>query len=161
MIIRDLTERKKAEEALQDSETQLRQAMDAVNAGSWKVNIMTGEFIASDRARELHGLAPGMPMTHERAMACVCPEDRAKVEAAFQSTVENGEVFNMEYRVSQPDGSIRWVASYAEHFNDGDQKWLVGLVQGITERKRAEDKIQNLLEKEQQFTRNFKFLMKN
>ena len=140
-VSRDVTEHKQAEERLQERDEQLRLAMDAANAGRWKVNLATGEFFASDRALALHGLLPGTPMTHERALACVHPDDRAMVELALQRAVEAGEPFRLELRAPQLDGSIRWLASHAERLSGGGEPCLVGLVQDITERKEAEERL--------------------
>lgn len=125
-------------EALRESEHQLRQAMDAANAGSWKIIPATGELLASDRALQLHGLPPGTPVSHQTALACVHRDDRAALEAALQGTVETGEPFQLEYRAPQPDGSLRWLVSHAERRSDCGQTCVVGLVQDITERKRQE-----------------------
>lgn len=140
--VENAVERFTLQRELQESKRQLHQAMEAARAGSWKVNLATREFSASDRAIELHGLPPGTPLTHERALACIHPEDRAAVESALQRTVEEDEPFRLELRVPMPDGSIRWVASQAERQNDGYQTCVVGLVQDITERKRAEEFLQ-------------------
>lgn len=68
-------ERARAEQALRESEERVRQAMAAANAGSWQVNLATGEFVASDRAMELHCLVPGSLIEYERALNCVHPAD--------------------------------------------------------------------------------------
>ena len=117
---------------------QLDMAMMAANAGSWRIDLTTGEFSASDRAIELHGLPPGSHPNHERALACVHSDDRASVEAALRRTFETGQSFRHEHRVPQPDGSVRWVVSHAERRGEGDRTCVIGLVQDITERKRAE-----------------------
>ena len=120
---------------------QLTMAMAAAHAGSWKLNLSTGEFSASDRAIELHGLLPGTHLNHKRALACVYPADRASVEAALRLTFESGQLFRHEHRVPQPDGSVRWVLSHALRQGEGDQTCVVGLVQDITERRLAEDAV--------------------
>ena len=111
----------------------------AAHPGSWQVNLTTGEFSASDRAIELHGLPPGTHLNHERALACVHPDDRASIEAALRQTLESGKPFRHEYRMPQPDGSVRWVSSHAERRGEGNQTCVVGHVQDITDRKQAEE----------------------
>ncbi|MFO1500641.1 MAG: PAS domain S-box protein [Verrucomicrobiota bacterium] len=130
------------EQALHENEQQLRLAMDAANAGSWEMIPETGEFTASASALRLHGFPPGTAMNHERALAAVQPEDRAMVETAIRRTLETGDHFHLELRVPQPNGSLRWVATYAELHKEGGQPRLVGLVQDITERKEAEATLQ-------------------
>ncbi|MGE0759603.1 MAG: PAS domain S-box protein, partial [Pirellulaceae bacterium] len=140
-VVQDIDEAKRAQDALRENEERLRLAMDAANAGSWKVNPRTGEFIASERALALHGLPPGTHMTHQRALDCVHPDDRAAVEKAIHRAVEAGEPLRLEHRVPRPDGSIGWVAAQAEARNENGQTWIVGLVQDITERKQTEEEL--------------------
>ena len=120
---------------------QLNMAMAAAHAGSWQIDLTTGEFSASDRALELHGLPPGTQLNHERALACVHPDDRASVEAALRLTVESGVPFRHQHRVPQPDGSVRWVSSHAERKGEGHLTCVVGLVQDVTEQKAADERL--------------------
>ncbi len=116
----------------------LDMAMAAANAGSWEINLTTGEFSASNRALQLHGLPPGTTPSHEQAMACIHPDDRTNIKAALQLTLATGKPYRHEHRVFQPDGSLRWVASRAERQGTGQQMRIVGLSLDVTERKLAE-----------------------
>ena len=117
---------------------QLDMAMAAAHIGNWEIKVATGEFSASDRAMQLHGFAPGASLNHERALACIHPDDRASLEAALQLTVDSGMPFRHEHRVLQPDGSLRWVSSHAERQGTGNEVRVVGLAQDVTQRKVAE-----------------------
>ena len=120
---------------------QLNMAMAAANAGSWHIDLTTGEFSASERALELHGLPPGTHLNHERALACVHPDDRASIEAALRVTLESGKPFRHEHRVPQPDGSVRWLSSHAERKGEGRHAYVVGHVQDVTERKATNERL--------------------
>jgi PAS domain S-box-containing protein len=133
----DITERKRSEEALRESEEHLRFALDAANAGTWESVPETGEFSASDRALAMHGLPPGLPMTHEKALAAVHPEDRPRVQEALRRTFERGELYSAEYRVPLPDGSIRWIETRGELRSVSGRQVIGGLVLDITERKKS------------------------
>ena len=134
----DVTYLKRTEAALRESEERLRFALEAANAGTWEAVPETGEFTASDRALALHGAPPGTPMSLEKAMQVVHPEDLPRIKELVHQVLASGEPFRIEFRVPLPDGSIRWVESCGEP-RSVSGKWVVsGLLQDITERKRAE-----------------------
>lgn len=135
----DLTDRQRYEEQLQQSEEQLRLAMEAAEAGQWSISLDTGDLRASDRSLAIHGLPPGSPMTREAAIRSVHPDDRARVEAALRATAEDGRPYRDEHRIVLADGSIRWVAAHAHRMARGESHQVVGLIQDITARKHAEE----------------------
>lgn len=145
-MVRDITERKAAEERLRRSEDRLRRALDIGLAGEWESVPATGEFHASDAALTLHGLAPGTSMTHEHALAAVHPDDKARVEQTIRHALETGEPYDIDLRCLRPDGSVVWLHARAEVHRDGPHQRLVGLVQDITERKLAEARERLLLD---------------
>ena len=137
-LVLDVTDRKRSEIALQESEQRLKFALEAGNAGTWEYVPETGEFTASDRALAMHGAPPGTPMSFEKAMATVHPEDRDSTVEANLQAVRNGKPFRVELRMPLPDGSIRWVESCGEPRFVAGRQVISGLLQDITDRKRAE-----------------------
>ena len=134
----DITELKRTEAALRESETRLKFALDAAGAGTWEVALEAGRLTVSDRALALKGLPPGTPITHEKALAAVHPDDKPRFEEAFRHTREMGELFRVEYRIPLPDGSIRWLESRGELRCVSGKQVISGLVLDITDRKRTE-----------------------
>jgi PAS domain S-box-containing protein len=124
---------------LRDSEERLRLALDAAHAGTWESDLTTGAFSASERALELHGVPPGTPLTHRKALALFHREDRPRLVEAFRHSKETGSPFRIQLRLPQADGSIRWIASHAELRYAPAGPRLIGLVYDITERKNAEE----------------------
>jgi PAS domain S-box-containing protein len=138
----DISERKRQEELLRESEARLQLALDAGGAGMWESLLESGEIIATDRALTMHGLPPGTPMTQDKALAAVHPADRAQVEEALRDTIETGAPFHVEYRSPQSDGAMRWLDSQAKIRSTAGQRRLIGLVRDISGRKDSEAAIQ-------------------
>jgi PAS domain S-box-containing protein len=134
----DISERKRQEELLRESEARLQLALEAGGAGMWESLLESGEIIATSRALTMHGLPPGSLMTQDKALATVHPEDRPNVEQALRETLETGAPFHVEYRSPQPDGSIRWLDSQAKLRETGGQRRLIGLVRDVSRRKASE-----------------------
>ncbi len=137
----DIGETKRSELALREAEERLRFALDAAGAGIWESLPGSGGFTASERALALHGLAPGTPLTYENTLSTLHPDDRPRFAQALRHTVEMGERFSLEWRVPQPDGSVRWIDSQAELHAAEGKKRLVGVVRDITEAKRAAEEL--------------------
>ncbi len=142
----DITERKRAEEALRRREAHLQLALEAGQLGDWHWNIATGEVTWSVRCKALYGLPPDTEITYERFLAAVHPDDRARAAAALKRAVETRSDYELEKRVVWPDGSVRWTASRGRVSCDaaGQPRNMAGVTMDITERKRTEDEIQKL-----------------
>jgi PAS domain S-box-containing protein len=130
------------EEALLESQRQLRLALDAARMGTWVWDIRTGRIQWSDNLEPLHGLAPGsFGGTYEDFLLCLHPDDRDRVRATVALAVETCSPYEMEFRVLWPDGSVRWMSGRGQVFLDahGEPSCMIGLGIDITERKRDED----------------------
>jgi len=134
----DITELKRTEAALRESEERLKFALDAANAGTWEVALETGELAASEGMLSLLGIAPGTPVTHGIALASVHPDDRARLEEGLRHTLETGEPYGAEWRALLPDGSTRWREMHGERRCISGKQVVGGLVRDINERKRVE-----------------------
>jgi PAS domain S-box-containing protein len=138
MLCIDISDRKRKEELLRQSEASLQLALDADGAGMWENLVESGEFFADERALALHGLPSGYPMTRDNVLAAMHPEDQPKVEQAWRHTLETGAPFTVEIRCPQPDGSMRWLHSQGKLHEIGGQRRFIGLVRDISRRKAAE-----------------------
>ncbi|MFA6293518.1 MAG: PAS domain-containing protein, partial [Victivallales bacterium] len=148
----NITERKQAEEALWESGNRLSLAQEISHLGSWELDLIANRLTWSDEVYRIFGLQPQeFSATYEAFLECVHPEDRAKVDDAYSSSLrENRDTYELEHRVVRKDtGEVRIVHERCQHFRDSTGKIVrsAGMVHDITERKRAEAA---LLEREKQ-----------
>ncbi|MGX9727681.1 MAG: CBS domain-containing protein [Candidatus Electronema sp. VV] len=141
----DVTRRREAELALQRSEERLRRSQEFANAGSWDWQIESGELHWSGNCPALFGQPPSAAKSSRSAfLSSVHPDDRERVEAAAQACLERRAEYDIEYRVVWPDGSVRWLHEQGDVVRDeyGEPLNMLGLVQDITRRKKAELELQ-------------------
>jgi PAS domain S-box-containing protein len=141
-LCRDITQRKRAEEALKRGEERYALAQRASNIGSWDWDIPSGDLHWSERIEPLFGFEPGQfGATYEAFLDCVHPADRQYVIDSVNACIEQGTDYAIEHRIVWPDGTVRWVSETGDAIRDrnGEPARMAGIVQDITERKKAED----------------------
>lgn len=142
----DITERKKAEEAMKESEYLLKEAQRIAHIGSWANDLTTGKHTWSNETYNIFGVSPEkFTPTLASFFQCIHPDDRELVENSIKSSLTNEKSSEVEYRIVLPDGSIRFISGRGELKYDNQNKPLLisGTVQDITERKKAEKEIIN------------------
>ncbi|UBF25795.1 response regulator [Kovacikia minuta CCNUW1] len=143
-------ERQQSEAVLREREELLRLALGAARMGAWDWNIITGEEKWSREVAEIFGEDPDTRETsYEVFIERIHPDDRAYMEQAQQRTLEQGQEYNVEYRIVQDDGSIHWVNSRGNVMRDNDGKpvRMTGITMDVSDRKRAELSLQQAEEK--------------
>ena len=138
-IARDISERKRAEEALRQSEADLKRAQEVAHIGSWYLDVAANRLTWSDEVFRIFGVPPGASLTYEAFLERVYPEDRGAVDSAWSSALQ-GAPYEIDHRIVVGD-ALKWVRERAElKFDDhGNPITGLGTVQDITERKRAEE----------------------
>src|SRR5438105_1114573 len=137
-----MAERGRAEEALRESETRINLAANAANLGLWFWNIQNDELWVTEQWRRLFGFAESEPVSFDRVLQVVHPEDRERTKQLVQQMFESsGGEYENEYRITRPDGSIRWIAGHGSVELDerGKPAFARGVSRDITLRKQAED----------------------
>ncbi len=170
-IVRDVTERKKAEEELKkahenleekvkertaeleeaynsllENERRLSEAQKIAHIGNWDWNLLTDELYWSDEIYRIFQLdALGVVPTHEEFMSHIDPEDRDIVYNSIQKAL-TGELFSIQYRIKLPDGEKRIIHSQGEMVFDerNSPVRMRGTLQDVTEHKKAEEEIRTL-----------------
>jgi len=138
----DFTERKKEEEKLRQSEQSLQLAVQGARIGIWNLDLRTGRAVWSDEHKRLFGIPLDEPITYERALAVVHPDDRERADATIRRAIQRREAYSLEFRTVGPFGSVRWAISMGRAFYDetsGEAVFMSGITYDITERKEAEE----------------------
>jgi len=152
-ISTDVTELKRAEDALRQSEKRLARAQEMAHLGSWEWDVAQNRVIWSDEVFRIFGLKPKeFEATYEAFFETVHPEDRAALDEAFSRSLRQGrEAFEFEYRIIRRDnGETRFVHTKSENARDENGRIVrsIGMVHDITEQKRTEALRQALDEQE-------------
>jgi PAS domain S-box-containing protein len=145
----DITERKQVEEALRESEEQLRLASESAKLGLWHWNVERDILTWTDRCKALFGLPADIEMSYQVFLDALHPDDRQRVQDMLP-LLEEGQLgrHEIEYRTVWPDGTVRWLAARGSASYDAKKKPIssMGVIFDITERKQAEQALQQTYE---------------
>ncbi|MGB9175854.1 MAG: PAS domain S-box protein, partial [Methanoregula sp.] len=138
----DITSQVKAEEALRESEERMRFALETSQTGAWDLDLADHTAFHSGEHDRIFGYAEPLPVwTYEIFLNHVLQEDRDLVDAKFRHAIGTGGDWNFECRIRRNDGETRWIWAAGRHRPGGSGSLgkMSGIVQDITERKRADE----------------------
>ena len=114
----DITERKEAENKLQTLARRLGLATRVLQAGVWDWDLRTENILWDEKMYEIYGLPQNLPITYQIWANAVLPEDLAKVEAIMQNVISSKSQDSWEFRITLPNGSLRYIQSAAGTVTD-------------------------------------------
>jgi diguanylate cyclase (GGDEF)-like protein/PAS domain S-box-containing protein len=143
-IARDITERKMREEELRRKDADLNAAQALAHIGSWRLGVKQNLLEWSEETYRIFGVEIGTPVTYELFLSAIHPDDRIKVDQAWQAALW-GASYEIEHRILV-NGELKWVREHARLETDDEGCLLagVGSVQLITERKLYEERLETL-----------------
>lgn len=140
-VVRNISDRKAIEQALQKSESLLAEAQRVAQLGNWEWNVSSNESTWSQELFHVFERDPalGSP-SYEEVLLLYIAEDREAHAQAVQQAITTGVSYHLELRCQQPDGSYRYIEvfGHAEHDECGKVSRLYGTAQNISDRKLAE-----------------------
>lgn len=141
----DISDRKAAEEQLQQTTAQLKEAQQLAHIGNWNYQISTGEITWSDEVFRIYGLEDKTTVpSFQELLAFYHPDDREYFQQMVTRTATQGKPYEIEVRIIRPNGEIRYVAAKGEAVvNESKQvERIFGTIMDITKRKVAEAALQ-------------------
>ncbi len=143
VLLTDIDDQQRAEEALRRSEAHLSQAQRLAHVGSWVWQVAGRKTVyLSEEWYRIYGFDPnvGMPTWEERLQR-VQPEDRAKWQAVINRAIDEKSDYDLEFRILLPEGTVRYVHSVGQPVfrSSGELVQFVGVSMDVTERKQADE----------------------
>ena len=147
-FLHDITDRKKAEEAIKHQKDRLGYILEGTDVGTWEWNVQTGETILNERWANIIGytLEEISPISIKKWTIFVHPDDMAARKAALEKHFQGEEErYEIESRMKHKDGHWVWFLDRGKVISwtpDGKPLWMYGTSQDITVRKRSEDALE-------------------
>ena len=137
----EITEQKKMEAVLLESERRLHLALDTSQLGMWYCDLPFDKIVGDANFKKLFGLAPEAEVDFPRFYSILHPDDRERTRRAIESAVFERTEYDIEYRAIHPDGDVHWIHAIGRAFyreEDGTPQRFDGVTIDVSERKRTE-----------------------
>lgn len=149
--VQDITARKVLEKSLIDSKERLNAAERLAKIGSWELDLTSNRLHWSDEVFSIFDLEPQQfEATYEAFLENIHPEDREKVNLAYNDSLKHKTPYNIQHRLLSKDGDTKTVIEFCESYFDdaGNPLRSIGMIQDITEQNQAQQeklKLENQL----------------
>ncbi|KAA6432736.1 PAS domain S-box protein [Dyadobacter flavalbus] len=140
-LVIDITDRKRAEEALRKSEEHTRLAMEAVDMATWEWSLLNDQVFWNEQHFRLLGMpVQTEPLYTDAFLSRLHPEDQQWVKAELVRAIEEQGLFDAEFRIVRDDGVIRWMSGYGRITAQqvGKPTQMSGVMFDINDRKEVE-----------------------
>ena len=136
-LMAELTDRLRLQK---EQERELAFTLKAARFGTWTLDIVSRQLIASETCKEIFGRPIDQPFTYDERLQAIHPDDREKSAAEVRRCIAEGNDYDVIYRIYRQDGEVRWIASRGQPFYDakGEALRIAGVSTDITEHKRNE-----------------------
>ncbi len=136
-LMAELTDRLRLQK---EQERELAFTLKAARFGTWTLDIVSRQLIASETCKEIFGRPLDQPFTYEDRLDAIHPDDREKSAAEVARCIADGTDYDVVYRIHRPDGEVRWIASRGQPFFDatGNPLRIAGVSTDITVQRRSE-----------------------
>lgn len=140
-IVHDISNRKRAENAISTSEFRLKRAELASGSGNWELHLDSKIVITSEGAARIYGLEKDkLEMQHIKDIPL--PEYRQMLDLALKNLIEKNQPYHVEFKIRKEDtGEIRDIQS--EAYFDQEKRIVFGIIQDITERVKKDEALLN------------------
>jgi PAS domain S-box-containing protein len=138
--VHDMTAHKRAEIALRESETRLKNAERLAHVGNWRLDLKSGELSWSEEMFRIFGQPRDYTPSFDGTLQTVVPQDRQRVERAVTGHLAGKGNFSIEFQIVRPNGDLRTIACYAEVAVDEEDRplYLHGACHDLTELRRSQ-----------------------
>ncbi len=141
-IARDITERKRTQEAEKELARRIEAGMRAGNLAWWEMELPSGKVRFDNRKAEMLGYEPGRFKTYRDFTRLLHPDDKKKAMQAMQDHLDGKkETYEVEYRIRTSDGSYKWlrdIGAITERDPHSGSMLVIGIVDDVSRRKEAE-----------------------
>lgn len=144
-LVRSIDEHRRTEETLRISEAEIKEAQTIARLGRWELDLLKNSLQWSDTIFDIFELdRTQFGATYAAYLETIHPDDREMVNKAYADSLKSKQSYEVTHRLLMKDGRVKWVTEVCrtDYNSQGQAVRSVGIVQDITERKLAEDTVQ-------------------